>query len=372
MSQEAAVEIFGPRLHSAEGRRALFNSGAPPERSTLRQMSDARRAVSVRATSTLRLPARDIPVPASLSPQAQAIIAMGPVGAPAYPKHDDAAWRTWIAERDAEFLSQFGDRASNIAADVDVLDVEGVRVYLVKPQGLPKDDRRAILEIHGGAFVMGGAERCRIAGLRAVGRSQVRTCAVDYRMPPDHPYPAPLDDCVTVYRALLEDHDANEIIVSGGSAGGNLAAALILRARDEGLPLPAAAVLMTPEVDLTESGDSFRTNLGLDNVLTESLMQPNLLYAGGYDLTHPYVSPLFADFRRGFPPTILTTGTRDLFLSNTIRMHRALRAAGVPADLHVVEAAGHGGFFGLAPEDADLEAEIRRFIDAHWLPPSVR
>jgi acetyl esterase/lipase len=94
-------------------------------------------------------------------------------------------------------------------------------------------------------------------------------------MPPDHPYPVPLDDCVAAYRALLRDHRPDDIVVGGVSAGGNLAAALILRARDEGLPLPAGAILLTPEVDLTESGDSFRTNLGLDPLLTRSLMPAN-------------------------------------------------------------------------------------------------
>src|SRR3546814_1395027 len=83
-------------------------------------------------------------------------------------------------------------------------------------------------------------------------------------MPPDHPYPAALDDCIAAYRALLEDHAAWEIIVRGSSAGGNLAAALMLRARDEGLPFPAGLVLATPELDLTESGDSFQTNEGID------------------------------------------------------------------------------------------------------------
>ena len=155
-------------------------------------------------------------------------------------------------------------------------------------------------------------------------------------------------------------------VVGGTSAGGNLAAATILRARDEGLPLPAAAVLLTPEVDLTESGDSFATNIGLDNLLTQRQMPANLLYAGGHDLTLPYVSPLFGDFTKGFPPTFLRTGTRDLFLSNTVRMHRALRNAGVQAELHVQEAGGHAGFFGLAPEDREIDDELRCFLDAHW------
>jgi epsilon-lactone hydrolase len=153
--------------------------------------------------------------------------------------------------------------------------------------------------------------------------------------------------------------------VAGASAGGNLSAALLLRAKDEGLPMPAAVVLGTPEVDLTESGDTFATNLGVDTLLRR-LMPVNLLYAAGADLADPYLSPLFGDFGRGFPPTVLTSGTRDLFLSNTVRMHRALRAAGVPAELHVLEAGPHGGFWGQAPEDAEIAADVRRFLDAHW------
>jgi acetyl esterase/lipase len=133
------------------------------------------------------------------------------------------------------------------------------------------------------------------------------------------------------------------------------------RAKDEGLPMPAGLVLLTPEVDLTESGDSFTTNLGLDNILSSRLMPANLLYAAGHDLSHPYLSPLFADVS-GFPPTFIQAGTRDLFLSNAVRMHRKLRAAGVDAELHVFEAMPHGGFGG-APEDIEMRQEIRRFLD---------
>ena len=117
---------------------------------------------------------------------------------------------------------------------------------------------------------------------------------------------------------------------------------------------------MTPEVDLTESGDSFAANLGIDTILG-LLMPVNLLYAAGHDLAHPYLSPLFGDFTKGFPPTFLQAGTRDLFLSNTVRMHRALRHAGVHAELHVFEAMPHGGFFG-APEDEDVLWAVRDFV----------
>jgi acetyl esterase/lipase len=184
-------------------------------------------------------------------------------------------------------------------------------------------------------------------------------------MPPDHPYPAALDDCVAAYRALLQHHRPEEIVIGGASAGGNLAAATILRARDEGLPLPAGAVLATPEVDLTESGDSFQANLGVDAVLAGSLMPANLLYAAGHPLEHPYLSPLFGDFAKGFPPTLLTAGTRDLFLSNAVRMHWALRSANVPAELYILEAASHGGFPG-TPEAAALEREVQGFIRRCW------
>jgi acetyl esterase/lipase len=239
-------------------------------------------------------------------------------------------------------------------------------VYLATPPGLAADDPRVMLEIHGGALIIGGGELCRLHARVALPRAGTRVLALDYRIPPDHPYPAALDDCMAVYRALLDQHRPEHIVVSGGSAGGNLAAALVLRARDEGVSLPAAVVLLSPEVDLTESGDSFGTNLGVDTVLTTSLMPANLCYAGRHDLTDPYLSPLFGDFTKGFPPTLLTAGTRDLFLSNAVRMHRRLRAAGVPAELHLQEAAPHGGFFLTAPEDFELDAEIRRFVDRQW------
>jgi len=203
-------------------------------------------------------------------------------------------------------------------------------------------------------------------GIGTALRVGARVWAPDYRMPPDHPFPAALDDCIATYRTLLQERRPDEIIVGGASAGGNLAAALMLRARDDGLPLPAAVVLLTPGSDLTGSGDSLQTNLGLDPLLRGDGKPAFLLYAAGHDLTHPYISPLFGDFTKGFPPAILTTGTRDLLLSDTVRLHRALRAAGISAELHVTEAGGHGGFFGMAPEDEEITREIRRFVDARW------
>jgi epsilon-lactone hydrolase len=251
------------------------------------------------------------------------------------------------------------------AGRVETCDAGGARVFDITPLAVAPDQRGIVLDIHGGALILCGGELCRMMGMGSAARLRRRIWSVDYRMPPDHPYPAALDDCIAAYRALLRERSPQEIVVSGASAGGNLAAALMLRARDEGLPLPAGLILGTPEIDLTESGDSFNVNNGVDPGLS-SLMPVNRLYANGHDLSHPYLSPIFGDLK-GFPRTLLTTGTRDLYLSNTVRMHRKLRTAGVPAELHVTEAGPHTGFPG-GPEGQEIEMEIRRFIDAVLSP----
>jgi len=124
-------------------------------------------------------------------------------------------------------------------------------------------------------------------------------------------------------------------------------------------------VLFTPELDLTESGDSFQTIADLDVVLPSGLPEANRLYAAGRALDIPYLSPIFADFAGGYPPTFLQSGTRDLFLSNAIRMHRALCARDLVAELHIWDGMPHGGFGGNTPEDHELTRLFRRFLDRH-------
>jgi acetyl esterase/lipase len=238
-------------------------------------------------------------------------------------------------------------------------------LYEIASRAAPEfDGDRAILYLHGGAFVYGGGRLAATMALPLAAGACCKVYAADYRMPPRDPFPAALDDAMDAYRYLLERYQPGNIAVYGGSAGGGLAAALILKARDSGLPLPGAAVLVTPEADLTESGDSFETNQFIDVVLQQRLTDTIALYANGHDLKDPYLSPVFADFSAGFPPTLLISGTRDLFLSNTVILHRALRRAGVRADLLVFEAMPHGGFHG-APEDLESLAEQISFIDAH-------
>ncbi|MCB2049351.1 MAG: alpha/beta hydrolase fold domain-containing protein [Novosphingobium sp.] len=312
----------------------------------------------------LRVPERIVPVPAHASAQARAMLSQPVPPKAQYPALDDAAgWKAHIATMDANVATMFAGRLGDFAHTLTEWREEGALAYDIRPEHWSDADRRVYLYIHGGGLIMGAGEVCKTMTLASTGSYNVRVVSVDYRMPPDHPYPASLDDCMVFYRALLREYQPHQIIIGGGSAGGNLAAATILRARDEGLPLPAAAVLMSPELDLTESGDSHQTNAGLDSM--GSLMQANLLYAGGRDLTDPYISPLFGDMAKGFPPTFLSTGTRDLFLSNTVRMHRKLRNAGIHAELHIKEAAPHAGL-GSGPEDMEIEIEARGFCMARW------
>ena len=302
------------------------------------------------------------PVPGSVSEQARRMLAT-PLGADpmSYPDPEDIeGWVAFVAAIDnmlrPHYESLLPPSDSYTLSREDIGDVVN---FVIKPTHIHDEDAPIFIEIHGGALCLGGGDAAWMASAAAaIGRDGV-TWAPDYRMPPVHPFPAALEDLLVVYRAALEAVGPQRVVVSGLSAGGNLAAALLIRAKDEGLPMPAALVLLTPEVDLTESGDTFVTNDGIDNVLS-SLMPINVMYAAGEDLSHPYISPLFADVT-GFPPTLLQSGTRDLFLSNTVRMHRNLLHAGVTAELHVFEAMPHGGFTGAAPEDAELRAEVRRF-----------
>lgn len=275
--------------------------------------------------SSYNVPARSLKPPSHLSSIAQGYLKVQPH--PPYPSIEDkASWRALIEQVDSNILIPFQGIAGHLNCETTLHDVDGVRVYESVPAALPADDRSVILDFHGGGLVFCGGETCKFMAALQATKFQKRVWSVDYRMPPDNPYPAGLDDGVTVYRALLKERTPADIIVCGGSAGGNLAAALLLRAREASLPMPAGLILGTPEVDLTESGDSFQTNMGVDPML-QSLMPVNLMYANGVDLKDPHLSPLFGDLT-GYPPTTLYSGTRDLFLSNTVRMHRALRSAG--------------------------------------------
>jgi acetyl esterase/lipase len=183
----------------------------------------------------------------------------------------------------------------------------------------------------------------------------IRPCSVDCRIPPEHPYPAGLDDCVEAYRSLVERFDPGKIALEGSSAGANLVAATILRARDEGLLVPGTCSLHTAGVDLPQSGHSFTTSELIDAVLRKSQPETMLLYAGGHDRAHSYLSPVFDVSRLRY--------TRYPAFSDGDDAPRPARA-GVEAELHVFEAMPHGGLSGAPPEDHELQQEIADFISS--------
>ena len=315
----------------------------------------------------LALGARVIPVPMTISEQGRRVLS-GPsrvaMSNVLPPVHDKAAWKAMVSQMDATLIALIGPRLPTQGYTQKTRVVAGVTVHVITPAGVAPDDPHVFLDIHGGGFVFGGGECCRLMAIGMALRLGVRLVSVDYRMPPDHPYPAGLDDCLAVYRNLLETHRPEHIVVGGVSAGGNLAAALTLRARDEGLPMPAAVVMLTPASDITGAGDTFETLRGIDPILPSSMPEMMALYAGAAPLDHPRVSPLYGDFKPGFPPTFLQSGTRDLLLSSTVRMHRKLRSAGIDSELHVFEAMPHGGFGG-TPDDMEVTMELRRFLARH-------
>lgn len=308
----------------------------------------------------LRLPERVVPIPQTVSPEAQAYLAqMAAYRAQAtYGAETPEQWRAVAAAGNQVMAAHAARTGAGFKGEVRSFREKGVTTYEITPTVIRAENReRALLYVHGGAYLFGGGE---IAASMALEHAQAwggRVVSPDYRMPPDHVFPAALDDVVAAYRRLARETAPANIGVVGLSAGGGLAAAMVHRLRDEGAALPGAVILLSPEADLTEAGDSFRAS-----VFTASFEAISAMYADGRDLKGPYLSPLYGDFT-GWPPTLIQSGTRDFFLSSCALMHRRLRQAGVEAELHVWEAMPHGGLGGLSPEDQDVLIEEIRFLD---------
>lgn len=317
------------------------------------------------------VPARDLPVPTDdVSPQVQQFIAGGfNPGLVHHPK-DAAEWKAIIAKVGATGEKEVRDLAAKLHVTIRPTTVAGVPCFELSPEVVPARNRnRLLVHVHGGAYVFGAGIGGADEGVMLAGLGGFRVLAIDYRMPPDFPYPAAMDDAMAVWKKAVTMANPKNMAIFGSSTGGGMTLAMALRARDEHLPLPAAIAPGTPWADLTDAGDSYKTNEWVDNVLVSAhgiLGDAALLYAGGHDLKDPMLSPIYGDFR-GLPPAILTTGTRDLFLSNTVRTHRKLRRAGVEADLNVYEGQSHAQYMFDAdvPETKEAMGDIAAFFDRH-------
>lgn len=306
------------------------------------------------------VPSRLIPVPETVSPALQQIIGQLAHETPKVPQ-TVADWNALVeaSRTHSEQLAELLRNKLGVAISRQVTG--GVPCYLVTPRVLTPRNRSRLLIGTGESVLLEAVEMAGLTGLKVIG--------IDYRMPPVHPFPAAIDDVMAVWKEVLRTAKPAHTAVFGTAFGGNLTLLLVQRARKEGLPLPAAIMVGTPWSDLSKTGDSYYTNAGLDSFTYEGLAEAAMkLYANGRDLRDPLLSPIYGDFS-GFPPTFLVSGTRDLLLSNTVRVQRKLLQAGVPAQLEVEEGQSHGQYLYAAtvdaPEALELYSHLGHFFDEH-------
>lgn len=317
------------------------------------------------------VPGRSIPVPDTVSPQLQAEIA-APYRLPAWDANPRTAaeWKQLVATLAARGASAQPAIRKRLGVTMQPTVIGGVKAFILTPKVIPPANRnRLLVHVHGGGYVYNPGEAGTQEATLMAAYGGFKVISFDYRMPPDFPYPAAMDDAMAVWEAAIKMQKPQNMAIFGTSTGGGMTLAMILRAKQEHLPLPAAIAPGTPWSDLTETGDTYKTNEWLDNVLVSYsgyLVHAALLYANGHELQDPQLSPIYGDFH-GFPPAILTSGTRDLFLSNTVRTHRKLRQAGVEAELQVFEGMSHAQYIfdPYAPESKEAFTEIARFFNRH-------
>lgn len=214
------------------------------------------------------------------------------------------------------------------------VDMDGVRGEWVSVNR-PHMRKYVILYCHGGGYSTGSCLYGRTITSKLATASSIDVLGFDYRLAPEHPYPAALEDALKVWDYLmLLGYGARDVILAGDSAGGNLALVLALKLKAEGRFLPRGLVLMSPWTDLTASGRSYRTKAEVDPVLdAEYIDRMTKAYIPeGENLENPLISPLFGDFE-GFPPVYIQVGENEILLSDSVELHKKLQKAGVPAKL---------------------------------------
>lgn len=215
--------------------------------------------------------------------------------------------------------------------------------------------KQVIMHCHGGGYSTGSSLYARTLTAKLASCTAMEVLSFDYRLAPEHPYPAALEDAMKVWDYLMRvGYGARDVILTGDSAGGNLALALTLKLKEQGRFLPRGLVLMSPWTDLTSTGESFVSKKDVDPVLNPGYLERMIhAYAKGEDLTNPFVSPLFGDFR-GFPPTYVQVGENEMLLSDSTRLVDRLKEAGVVARLDVFENMWH--VFQMSPFKTAYEA----------------
>jgi acetyl esterase/lipase len=269
-----------------------------------------------------------------------------------------------VEELRAGFASFMG--AFPVPAEVrrTAVELAGRPAVLVEPAG----DREpgTILYFHGGSFSLGSPETAMALTAHLVRRTGRRAISLDYRLAPEHPFPAAIEDCVAAYRALLDEGDSPaSVLFAGDSAGGGLAVTTTLAARDAGLPLPAGIAAFSPGLDHTRSGASMAAKEGVDPLFTrEGMERTGELYLAGADPHQPLLAPAVLGDLTGFPPILLQVGTNELLLDDSVRLAERARAAGVDVILDVVADVPHvfPAFVGTLDEAEEAIERAALFI----------
>ena len=307
---------------------------------------------------------RVVPVPSTISPKARVFLSR--------PESDKVGPSTTV-QQDRAGVDRWQTGAGEVSkklypAQVGTGVIAGVPVRVVSPVQMSDDNTGSVLiNLHGGGFrVDSGSltETIPMANLTGI-----KVISVLYRMAPEHPFPAAVDDAIAVYRELLKSYKPDHIAIYGTSAGAILTAEVTVRMKQLKLPMPAATGIFSGSGDMSQPGDSmnFFTLNGLSGPLSPSTSSVPLLseYVGSTDRKDPVLSPVFADLH-GFPPTLFITSGRDLLLSGTTILHRAYRRAGVDAELVVFEALPHAFWNNPElPEAKEADAMMAYFMKQH-------
>ena len=243
------------------------------------------------------------------------------------------------------------------------LDVAGVAAEWLAGPGA--DASRALLYLHGGGYVIGSIRTHRALAARIAEAAGIRSLIIDYRLAPEHPHPAAVEDAVAAYDFLLDEGLAPERIAIGGdSAGGGLTFATLVALRESGRPLPGAAIALSPWTDLEGTGESMRTRAEADPMVSkDGLLQMAGFYLRGADPRQPTASPLHADLR-GLPPIAIQVGTAETLLDDSLRIAERLRAAGGTVELEAFEDLIHvfQAFAPHVPESLEAIARLGDFL----------
>lgn len=245
-------------------------------------------------------------------------------------------WGSTPEEIRATFEKEIVPQYPHPAARVETLDVSGIASDLIAPSNAAIDC--IVLYFHGGGFVFGSRKTHRRLVCDLAHAAGIKALVPDYRLAPEHPFPAAIEDALTAYRWLINDggFESAHIAIAGDSAGGNLTLALVQKLREVGEPLPAAALLWSPWTDLQGTGETIKTKAETDPVFSGSglgpILAPAYLPQGNFD--DPLVSPIHADLT-GFPPLLIHVGTREMLLDDSLRLARRAGLSDVPVSLKV-------------------------------------